>query len=80
MAGEQAFITGRKVIDALIEAGIADANTVRVVLDIPVNGLVTAYVQKVGDDRVLDVVATLTSNTVVFADTAVTEDTESGRK
>jgi hypothetical protein len=50
-------VFGRKVIDALIASGIADESTVRVVLDISVRGFVTAYVQKIGDDRVLDVVA-----------------------
>lgn len=68
------WLPGREVVDALIEAGIADNTTQRVVLDIAVDGVVTVYVQKIGDARVLDVVATLTTSTVVFADPTATED------
>lgn len=69
-------ISAKRMFEALITSGIADEMTTRVVLDIPANGFVTAYVQKIATVRVLDVVATMTSDTVVFRDADPTKDQE----
>lgn len=44
---------------ALKTAGFADENTRRVVIDMPVHGMVTVFVEKYADSRVIDVVTTL---------------------
>lgn len=73
------LVHGRRVIAALIEAGIADEMTQRVVLDIPVDGIPRVYLQKVGGPTLLDVAAVLTPDGVVTVVSEVdrTEDTES---
>lgn len=56
------IITGRdaQLFEALKEAGIADENTRRVVIDIDVQDIVKVYVEKYTDSRIIDVVTTLT--------------------
>lgn len=56
-----AFVHGRKVMEALLAEGIADNQTRRVVIDIPVNDMVTIYTERIGDERVLKVVEALAS-------------------
>ena len=51
------LVSGRSVIDALIAAGIADENTVRVIIDVPYDGIPIIHVEKRGDEHLLDVVA-----------------------
>lgn len=63
--GMSKFQHGRKVIDALIEAGIADHETRRVVIDIPVNGFVSIHLVKTGTDKVLDILPTLIEHAAV---------------
>lgn len=49
-------IIGRKLFEALVKAGIADELTRRVTIDIPCNDVVTVYVERYGDSRVLDII------------------------
>jgi hypothetical protein len=49
------LVHGRRVIDALIASGIADEHTQRVIIDIPIDGVPLVHVQKVGDEKLLDV-------------------------
>lgn len=42
------FVLGNKIIDELIAQGIADRNTQRVIIDIPVDGFPILYIQKIG--------------------------------
>lgn len=46
---------------ALQAAGLADGRTRRVVLDLPLDavGPITAYIERYGDERVIDVISTL---------------------
>jgi len=55
------LISGRDkhLYDALHSAGIADEMTRRVVIDIDVKGVVTVYVEKYADARIINVVTTL---------------------
>jgi len=55
-------IYGRKLIDELIKQGIADDLTQRVTIDIPVDGIPTVFVQKVGDKRLLSIVPVIADN------------------
>lgn len=59
MAKDTSLIHGRKVIDALIAAGIADNRTSRVIIDIPVNGIPEIHIQRWGDEMLLDVLAAI---------------------
>lgn len=59
-----AYILGRQLIDALIEAGIANEATRRVVIDCPISDVVRVYVEQVGDKRLLSIVPPLAGNGV----------------
>lgn len=48
-------IVGRKLFESLVKAGIADKMTKRVTIDIPANDVVTVYIERYGDSRVLDI-------------------------
>lgn len=52
-------ILGKHLHKALVQAGIADGLTRRVVIDIPVDGFPIIYRESLGDARVLDIVPTL---------------------
>jgi len=54
-------IAGRKLLAVLTEHGIIRPGdyVTRVVIDIPVDGAVRLYVERIGDNRLLDVVSTL---------------------
>lgn len=52
-------ILGKHLHKALVQAGIADELTRRVVIDIPVDGFPIIYRESLGDARVLDIVPTL---------------------
>ena len=47
------------IIDALREAGLADDNTQRIVIDVKAGHLPVAYIQRIIDTRFLDVIPTL---------------------
>lgn len=49
-------IIGRRLYQALVKAGIADDLTRRVTIDIPVNDVVTVYVERYGDSRMLEII------------------------
>lgn len=49
-------LDGPKLLSALIAAGIVQGDKLqRVVLDIPYDGCVTMYVQRLGDERLLSI-------------------------
>lgn len=49
-------LTGHVLMDALIAAGIVDGHFLqRVILDVPCDGAVTIYVQRIGDERLLNI-------------------------
>lgn len=50
------LVLGKTIIDKLIELGIADTWTQRVIIDIPIDGIPRIHVQKVGDTRLLELV------------------------
>lgn len=52
-------ILGKHLHKALVQAGIADELTRRVVIDIPVDGFPIIYRESLGDVRILDIVPTL---------------------
>jgi hypothetical protein len=54
-----AKILSSALYDALRAAGIADANTQRVVIDIEVGSYPKVYVQRVGDGSLVDVIPVL---------------------
>lgn len=60
-----ARILSDPIEQALIAAGIADENTSRVVIDIQVGHLPKVYIERFGDDKLLDVVKTLEGVKVV---------------
>lgn len=53
------YVLGNKIIDQLIKHGIADQETQRVIIDIPVDGFPIIYVQKIATNSVFDIVALL---------------------
>lgn len=50
------FVHGRKIIDSLIENGIADDTTQRVIIDIPLDGMPIIYTQKIGTDKLFNII------------------------
>jgi hypothetical protein len=52
-------VTGKAMIDALMEQGIADHNTQRVIIDIPIDGIPLVYIQKVGTRHLLNIVSAI---------------------
>jgi hypothetical protein len=54
-------VTGRAVLEALLEAGIihADDRVRRVVIDLQISGAAIMYVERFGDERLLSLVQTL---------------------
>ena len=63
-----AFMTIEPTEQALIDAGIADENTSRVVIDIQVGHLPKVYIERFGDDKLLEVVKTLDGMKIVRED------------
>ena len=57
--GNSKFALGNKIIDQLIKHGIADQETQRVIIDIPVDGFPIVYVQKIATNSVFDIVTLL---------------------
>lgn len=49
-------ITGGRLLEALRAAGLADDNTRRVVIDIEAECVPVVYIERWGDERLLDVV------------------------
>lgn len=49
-------VTGKHIIDSLIENGIADDTTQRVIIDIPIDGLPIIYIQKVGTRALYNII------------------------
>ena len=49
-------VTGKQVIDSLIENGIADYNTRRVIIDIDIQGIPTLYIEKVGTRTLFNII------------------------
>lgn len=54
-------LIGKRFIKAMVDAGIvrAEDNATRVVIDARADGVVTLYVERFGDERLLGVVTTL---------------------
>jgi len=53
-------VHGMAFLDVLAEAGIIDGHTVRrVVIDVPFDDAVRVYVERVGDERLLNMATTL---------------------
>lgn len=53
------YVLGNAVIDELVKHGIADQQTQRVIIDIPVDGFPIIYIQRIATNAVFDIVSLL---------------------
>lgn len=49
-------VIGRELIQALLEVGIADKNTRRVIIDVPVDDVVRIYIEKFGTRSLYNII------------------------
>ena len=52
-------IIGKKMIEALVNAGIVDNNTRRLIIDVPLDGIPVLYTEKYGTASLLEIVPVL---------------------
>lgn len=53
------YVLGNAVIDELIKHGIADQQTQRVIIDIPVDGFPIIYIQRMATNATFDIISLL---------------------
>lgn len=70
------LVRGKKIIDKLIELGIADNRTQRVIIDIQIDGIPRIHVQKIGDTRLLELVEMMPKVEIRRVDQDGVADTE----
>lgn len=69
-------ILGKNLQKALMAAGIADEMTKRVTIDIPADGAVTVYIERVGDARMLDIVPAIAADPSLKIERIPTEEND----
>lgn len=78
------YVLGNTVIDELIKHGIADQQTQRVIIDIPIDGFPIIYVQKIGTNAIIDLVTLLSGakigDIITHADVVTFEKSDNEHK